>query len=396
MRLYSRTQLIIFGLLSIAVVVTAGVLSGFIRWPWADREATGPALSQAQEIVGEPVQFNDTVSVVESLSVNEKENIGIYKSLNEAVVNITSLSISYNWFLQPIPEEGTGSGSIIDRDGHVLTNYHVIEGADQLTIRLSDGTEFEGKVVGRDRLNDLAVLKFNPRGKKLTAIPFGRSEDLQVGQKVLAIGNPFGLERTLTTGIVSGLGRPVRTSEGIIIQKMIQTDASINPGNSGGPLLNSRGEMIGINTMIYTPTGTSVGIGFAVPAETARRIIPDLIEYGVVKRGWLDLSPVQLTGQLVRFANLPVDQGLLVSEVEKGGASEQAGIQGGNRNRAVRLGRSVIYLGGDIIVEVDGDVISSFMDLLSALEDNVPGEEIPITVVRGRRKLQLMVPLVER
>jgi S1-C subfamily serine protease len=201
----------------------------------------------------------------------------------------------------------------------VLTNYHVVENAVKVNLTLADESNFEGVVVGYDRENDLAVIKFDPQGKELVTIPFGDSAGLRVGQKVLAIGNPFGLERTLTTGIVSALGRPVRTDGGLVIQEMIQTDSSINPGNSGGPLLNSRGQMIGVNTMIYSPSGGSVGIGFAVPVNTARRIVPDLIEFGFVKRGWIDVVPVQLFPSLVRYAKLPVEEGLLVSRVISGG-----------------------------------------------------------------------------
>jgi S1-C subfamily serine protease len=222
------------------------------------------------------------------------------------------------------------------------------------------------------------------------------SDGLRVGQKVLAIGNPFGLERTLTTGIVSALGRPVKTDGGLVIQEMIQTDSSINPGNSGGPLLNSRGQMIGVNTMIYSPSGGSVGIGFAVPVNTARRIVPDLIEYGFVKRGWIDVVPVQLFPSLVRYANLPVREGLLVSRVINGGNAQSAGIRGGQRNRAVRSRGSVIYLGGDIIVGVNGMSIATLADLYSALESSIPGEKAIIEVVRGNDRLQLTLTLSER
>jgi S1-C subfamily serine protease len=278
----------------------------------------------------------------------------------------------------------------------VLTNYHVVKDAEKLTITLADGSNFEGRVAGVDEENDLAVVKFDPKGKRLTTVPLGTSKNLEVGQKVLAIGNPFALERTLTTGIVSGLGRPVRTDEGMVIKEMIQTDASINPGNSGGPLLNSRGEMIGINTMIYSPSGGSVGIGFAVPVDTARRVIPDLIKYGSVKRGWIDIVPVQLFPQLVRYADLPVSQGVLVSEVTPGSNADKAGIQGGSQRRAVRAGRNVIYLGGDIIVEVAGMPVNSLADLYSALEAKKPGEKVQVKVMRGRSEKTLEVTLSER
>jgi S1-C subfamily serine protease len=218
-----------------------------------------------------------------------------------------------------------------------------------------------------------------------------------VGQHVLAIGNPFGYDRTLTTGIVSGLGRPVRTAERLVIRDMIQTDASINPGNSGGPLLDADGRMIGINTMIYSPSGGSVGIGFAVPVNTARRVVPELIDYGRVRRGWIEIFPVQLEPNIVRYGNLPVRRGIMVSEVKPEGNADQAGIRGGDRDRAVRYGRSVIYFGGDIIVGVDGSRVQSLSDLFAALEDNKPGETVDVTVVRGRgKRVTLEVELAER
>ncbi|MFW5795908.1 MAG: S1C family serine protease, partial [Alkalispirochaeta sp.] len=226
--------------------------------------------------------------------------------------------------------------------------------------------------------------------------PMGDSATLRVGQKVLAIGNPFGLDRTLTTGIVSGLGRPLRARNDLVIRDMIQTDASINPGNSGGPLLNSRGEMIGINTMIFSPSGGSIGIGFAVPVDTARRVVPDLLEYGVVRRGWIDIVPRQLFPQLVRYARLPVDQGLLVSEVIPDGNADAAGLKGGSRNNAVRYGRTVIYLGGDIITTVDGMSVASIANLYEALEDNRPGERVVVEFIRGRRRMETEIVLSER
>ena len=249
-------------------------------------------------------------------------------------------------------------------------------------------------MIGTDAENDLAVVKFNPGDKDLVIIPMGTSSDLKVGQKVLAIGNPFGYERTLTTGIVSGLGRPVRTANDLIIRDMIQTDASINPGNSGGPLINSFGEMIGINSMIYSPSGGSVGIGFSVSVDTARRVVPDLMKYGVVRRGWIDIIPVQLFPQLVRYADLPVSKGILVSRVIENGNAETAGIRGGST--AVRYGRSTIYLGGDVIVEVDKMPIESLVDLYGALEDNKPGDKVNVVVLRGKSRKEFELVLSER
>lgn len=332
------------------------------------------------------------------LSPDELNNISVYERLNEAVVHITTEVVRLNWFLEPVPTEGgSGSGSIIDARGYVLTNNHVVEGASRLLVNLADGSQFEAEVVGTDPESDLAVIRFNPGNRQLPTIPMGSSDGLRVGQKVLAIGNPFGFDRTLTTGIVSALGRPIQGRNGIVIQGMIQTDASINPGNSGGPLLNSRGEMIGINTLIYSTSGGSVGIGFAVPVNTAKRVVPDLIQFGKVQRGWIDLVPVQIFPALVRVGRLPVQRGLLVSEVTPNGAAARAGVRGGSRDRAVRYGRRIIYLGGDIIVSVAGQEVSTIGQLFSVLETSKPGDRVAIGLVRadGRRQ-EVVITLSER
>jgi S1-C subfamily serine protease len=343
---------------------------------------TNPLLTKAAEI--------------QAYTEDERENIGVYEQLNEAVVNITTETVAINWFLEPVPQEGgSGSGSIIDTRGYVLTNNHVIENAYKVFINLADGSQLEGTLVGTDPENDLAVLKFTPAsGAELRTVPFGDSENLRVGQKVMAIGNPFALERTLTVGIVSGLGRPIQTSRQNIIRDMIQTDASINPGNSGGPLLDSQGRMIGINTMIYSPSGGSVGIGFAVPVNTAKRVVAELIAYGKVRRGWIDASVVQIFPALVSYAKLPVSSGLLVSRTKRNGFAEQAGIRQGSD--PVRYGSSVIYLGGDIITSVDGMKTESLADLYSALEDNKPGERVAVEVLRGGRTILTEVILADR
>jgi S1-C subfamily serine protease len=391
--------MILFTLGGIILTLAATSAAGLLRLPARGerglaleaegvREDVLESPAESRGMAARPVQFSG------GFSSDEANNIQIYEELNDAVVNVTSVTFEYNWFLEPIPREGTGSGSIIDQKGYVLTNYHVIKNANELSVTLADGSNFRGDIIGVDPENDLAVIKFDPQDRRLATIPLGSSAGLRVGQKVLAIGNPFALDRTLTTGIVSGLGRPVRNDTGLVIKEMIQTDASINPGNSGGPLLNSKGEMIGINTMIYSPSGGSVGIGFAVPVDTAKRILPDLLRYGKVQRGWIDIVPVQLFPALVRYADLNVSEGILVSEVEPGSNAEAAGLKAGTRS--VRYGRSIINLGGDIIVEVDGAPVATLMDLLSALEDNKPGETVEVKVMRGRREQTLYVKLSTR
>jgi S1-C subfamily serine protease len=327
---------------------------------------------------------------------SERENISIYEQFNSAVVNITTEVVAINWFLEPVPQDGgSGSGSIIDTRGYILTNNHVIDNAYKVYINLADGSQFEGTVVGTDPENDIAVLKFDPpQGLELRTIPFGSSDNLKVGQKVLAIGNPFAFERTLTVGIVSGLGRPIQTSRQNIIRDMIQTDASINPGNSGGPLLDTQGRMIGINTMIYSPSGGSVGIGFAIPVNTAKRVVAELIQHGRVRRGRIDATVVQLFPDLVRYARLPVNQGLLVSRTRRSGLAEKAGLRQGTE--AVRYRSNVIYLGGDIITSVDGMKTVTYADLFSALEDNKPGETVRVELIRNGRPLTLNITLADR
>ncbi|RPJ05844.1 MAG: PDZ domain-containing protein [Spirochaetaceae bacterium] len=392
MKLYTVKHLLITGGACVAAVILIGLLTGFIGLPGTNH---GTAAGNVWAESYNPIQNSgEYAPVPENTSEDEKENIDVYRRLNEGVVNITSVSYGYNWFLEPVPEQGTGSGSIIDSKGLVLTNNHVVANAEKLYITLSDGTEYEGSVVGTDPENDLAVIKFDPKGKKLTVIPFGTSKNLLVGNKLLAIGNPFGLERTLTMGIVSGLGRPIKSGENYVIREMIQTDASINPGNSGGPLLNKRGEIVGINTMIYSPSGGSVGIGFAVPIDIAKRVIPELISTGKVNRGWIDIVPVQLFPQLVEYAKLPITQGILVSESK--GLAAQAGLKGGSSSRGIRYRRSIIYLGGDIITEVDGLKITSLADLFAALEDNKPGEQVKVVVNRSGSAVTLSVGLAVR
>lgn len=331
------------------------------------------------------------------MTPDELNNIAVYEARNEGVVNITTETIAHSLFFEPIPQEGsTGSGSIIDPRGYILTNNHVIRNAVRVFVILASGTRLEAEIVGVDPENDLAVLRIDPKGEELTVIPLGNSNNLRIGQKVLAIGNPFSFDRTLTTGVVSGLGRPIRTNRGTIINDMIQTDASINPGNSGGPLLDNQGNLIGVNTMIFTPTGGSVGVGFAVPVETARRVIPDLIEFGRVQRGWIDIVPIQLFPQLVNFANLPVSQGILISQLQPGGRAEAAGLRGGNTRNAVRSGATLIYLGGDVIVQIDSTPVASIADIFTALESRKPGDRVTVHFIRNNERMQTQVELVPR
>jgi S1-C subfamily serine protease len=399
MKLYSRGQVLFFSFLSGVIVLLFAL--GFGLFKPAQSKDIQPAVSNTAEkepefklLQTEYTAFNTSDLV--QFSESERENISIYERLNSAVVNITTETMAINWFLEPVPQEGSsGSGSIIDTRGYVLTNNHVIQNAHRVFINLADGSQFEGSIIGTDPENDLAVLKFDPpRGMELRTIPYGDSSNLKVGQKVLAIGNPFALERTLTVGIVSGLGRPIQTSRNRIIRDMIQTDASINPGNSGGPLLDTQGRMIGINTMIYSPSGGSVGIGFAVPVNTAKRVVNELIQHGKVRRGWIDATVVQIFPSLVRHARLPVNSGLLVSRTRRGGLAERAGLRQGSE--PVQYGRSVIYLGGDIITSVNGLRTNTLADLYASLEASRPGDTVRVEIIRGGRPSTLEIVLADR
>jgi S1-C subfamily serine protease len=413
MKLYSKGQMLFFSIMSGLIVLLftlgIGLLGSFPPKPesagveTAAGEQAAPesssGLLQPRPDYADPLtleaQLLNTADIL-PYTKEEQDNINIYERLNPAVVNITTETMAINWFLEPVPQEGgSGSGSIIDTRGYVLTNNHVIQNAYKVFINFADGRQIEGTVVGTDPENDLAVLKFDPpRGMELRVVPYGDSSGLKVGQKVLAIGNPFALERTLTVGIVSGLGRPIQTSRQHIIRDMIQTDASINPGNSGGPLLDTQGRMIGINTMIFSPSGGWVGIGFAVPVNTAKRVVTELIQHGKVRRGWIDATVVQIFPGLVRYAKLPVSTGLLVSRTRRGGFAEKAGIRQGSE--PVQYGRSVIYLGGDIITSVDGMKTNTLADFYSALEDNKPGEKIKVEILRGNKASVLDVTLADR
>lgn len=412
MRLYSRKQALIYCAISGIIVgtISAACTVFFLGNGTQSSPKQQPELKEASVVPSESSSMGKTDAFdleAETPSVNvandspnytqdELQNISVYEKCNEAVVNITTQTMGYNWFLEPvITGSGSGSGSIIDKRGYVVTNCHVIEDATTINISLADGTSYEGHVIGKDIESDIAVIKFDPDPKaELKTIDFGNSDSLKVGQKVIAIGNPFALERTMTTGIISGLGRPIQSSNNVIIRNMIQTDAAINPGNSGGPLLDSKGHMIGINTIIYSKSGSSSGVGFAIPVSTARRVVRDLLAFGRVNRGTIQASFVQNTGRIAAYAGYKISTGLLVNKVRSGSKAAQGGLKGGTK--AVQYGTfnpQTIYLGGDIITEVNGIKIDRLADFYSALEDKKPGDKINITVYRDGHIIGLTIEL---
>jgi S1-C subfamily serine protease len=320
------------------------------------------------------------------VSPEEQTNIRIYQQVNRSVVNITSRSLpEEDFFLLSGPREGAGSGSVLDKQGHILTNNHVVEGAQQISVTLFDGSSHEARLVGSDPNNDVAVLQINAPADKLFPIVWGDSTKLLVGMRVFAIGNPFGLERTLTTGIISSLNRTLRAENKRLIRGIIQTDAAINPGNSGGPLLNRRGEMIGITTAIVSRAGQSSGIGLAVPASMVWRVKDELIRFGRVIRPDCGI-----------FSVYELDNGLLIARLVPDGPAEQAGLRG-PQERAVRRG-NLIYPGldrskADRIVAVDGRRVKSLDDLLSYVESKKPGDEVTFRIIREGEALEVPVKL---
>jgi len=331
---------------------------------------------------------------VQALTDDEKNNVNIYQKASPSVVNVISTVITRDFFLNAIPREGSGSGSILDARGHVLTNNHVIRDAKKLEVTLADSSKWPAKLVGTDPDNDLAVIKIDAPADKLKPLPLGDSQKLQVGQKVLAIGNPFGLGLTLTTGIISSLGRNIRSEVGTMIEDLIQTDASINPGNSGGPLLNSEGEIIGINTAIISPTGASVGIGFAIPVNTAKRIIPQLIAKGYVTYPWAGASVQPLFPELAAVLKLKAERGAMVIEVTQGGPAEKAGLRGGNRQ--VQVGNVVIIVGGDVITRIDQSEVKDADDLIRHIRERKPGDAVTLRVLRDGQFKEVKITLQER
>jgi len=328
-----------------------------------------------------------------SVASDEKNNQEVYASFSPGVVNITSTVIVQDWF-NAYPQQGNGSGSVLDKDGHILTNFHVIQDAEKLEVTLSNKHNYTARVLGADPDNDLAIIKIDAPAVELVPVPLGESKSVFVGQKVLAIGNPFGLDRTLTTGIVSGLSRPIRSEfTKRLIEGAIQTDAAINPGNSGGPLLNSRGQIIGINTMIYSPSGGSVGIGFAVPVDTARRVINDILQFGRVRKPKLGVEPIPVSERLAQILELPVREGLLIAVVTAGGAAAKAGLRGASEQ--VQIGRYIIPVGGDIIVGVEGQPIRSTDDLDRVLNSKKIGDRVQVEILRGRNRQTVTVTLAE-
>lgn len=340
--------------------------------------------SQAAFTENAPAGISDPAT-----STDEQNNIEVYRTLSPGVVFIHSTSYARDFFGFVEPQEGSGSGSVLDQQGNILTNYHVIEGAQKLSVSMGGKKDYPAVVVGGDPDTDLAVIRLTekPAGP-LTVVPLGDSDRLVVGQKVLAIGNPFGLDRTLTTGVISGLQRPIRARNNRLIEGAIQTDASINPGNSGGPLLDSHGRMIGINSQILSPSGSSAGVGFAVPVSIAKRVVPQIIQNGRVRRPKLGISTRDISS-LRNQIDLPVEDGVLIYQVARGGGAAAAGLRGVQQTE---MGDVEL---GDIIVGIDNDKVGNSDDLFRVLDKHQIGDTVQVQIWRDGRRMSVPVRLME-
>ena len=389
MRLLNRRQSIFLGGTLLLMLMGCQLLSRPVSAPSQPQPTATPIVLVITPTPLPPEALAAASDVEEQLVTN------VYQRVSPAVVHITSKVIQYSFFWGPIPQEGTGSGFIIDREGHIVTNNHVVASAEEVEVTLADGTGLPAKVVGTDPYNDLAVLKVNVPAAQLTPVELGTSANLRVGQRAIAIGNPFGLDRTLTVGVISSLGRIIEREGELPLGEAIQTDAAINPGNSGGPLLNSQGQVIGVNTAIRSPTGGSVGIGFAVPVDTVKRVIPELIEKGYYAHPWLGFEAYSIVPALARGLDLPVEKGLLIARIYRDGPAHEAGLRGADRE--VRVGNYVLLAGGDIVTTVNGTAVASMEDLIIYLETKTRvGDRMTLTIWRDGKEQQGEITVGER
>jgi S1-C subfamily serine protease len=386
-----RPVLLVLLLLSGFYYLTTHVASTGALAPWLHRVThTGDAAGSNTASMGPLGSFELTqASAAPAFDTEEQQNIAVYKRALASVVNITSTAVAFDFFYGAVPQQGQGSGFVLDKQGLILTNNHVIDNAQRVEVTLSDKHKYKAKVLTVDKNHDLALLKID--APNLTPVTLSDSTGLIVGQRVYAIGNPFGLSGTMTRGIISAI-RSIGGPQGNPIEDAIQTDAAVNPGNSGGPLLNSRGEVIGITTLIASNgADQSSGIGFAIPINTAKAVLDDFAKYGYVRRPSLDIVTLPIGPDISEQLGLPADYGILIDRVVPGGAADKAGLRGGNQ-RAYQ-GNIPVMLGGDLIVGMDGKEITSPQDLSAAMNTHRAGDEVTITIFRGRKKMELQVKL---
>ena len=322
---------------------------------------------------------------------DEKLNVDIYKKTGPSVVKITTSQVLLSFYPLNIPDDSSGSGVIINSDGYILTNSHVIENTAKLNVILFDKSKYSASVVGVDPDNDLAVIKINP-DKKLHAIDIGDSSDLEVGQKVFAIGDPFGFDSTMTTGIISNIGRKLKAKNGRVIQNIIQTDAAINPGNSGGPLIDTKGELIGLNMAIFSPTSANAGIGFAIPSSIIRKIVPDLIKYGFVKKPYTGISNIiPVNTYYAKLLGIPYDNGFMVIDINPNSPADKSGLKGGSR--IINVSRLGISAAGDIILSIDGNKFNDISELISYVDSKNIGDILKFSIFRDNKIKNINVKL---
>jgi len=377
-------------LLACLVIIAAAYWAG---GRWGQRQPIGVSALQPNNGTARDVSVANVAARDAALTDEEAINVRVYRQVSPAVANILTKATEYDFFMDPVPVEGAGSGFVIDDKGYILTNFHVVQEAQSIEVVLGDQSRYPAKFIGADQRNDVALVKIEPKDKHLVALPLGDSAGLQVGQKVLAIGNPFGFQSTLTTGVVSAIGRTVQTSQTTFIDEAIQTDAAINPGNSGGPLMNWHGEVIGINTMILSNSGQNAGIGFAIPINTAKAVLNDLMTLGRVRRPALGVSTIPIYPELAGEMGLPADYGLLIVHVTPGGSADQAGLRAGTER--AYLGNIPIMLGGDLIVAIDGEKVQDEPDLTQMMNNHRAGDSVKVTIFRGKKKLDVTVLLGE-
>jgi S1-C subfamily serine protease len=373
-----------------ALLLTAALVGGFV---YLTTRSQGGLSRVMRPVKGITQMWSDPDPVrTAGLSADEVNNIDIYKMARQATVNITSTVYRRDFFFQVYPTGNSGSGFIISDDGKILTNSHVLQGSSRIQVTLENKDIYEARVLARDPRNDLGLIQITPK-KKLPVLRLGDSDHIQVGQKVLAIGNPFGLEGTLTTGIISSNGRTIRGENGVELEGMMQTDAAINPGNSGGPLLDSQGNVIGINTAIYGPSGGNVGIGFAMPINRAKQMMEDYASGRSFRRPKLGISVALVAGDLAEALDLPAQGGLLIQDVQPGSAAAAAGLRG--PRQIVIIGNNEVGVGGDLIMAIDGRAIERVDALTRALSKKRPGDSIELTIFRGGRTQKVTVRLGE-
>jgi len=372
------------------LILALAIAGGFFYFTTWRSNSQGGGLRPSNWL-SHPAQVEITEAAPnEPLDGEEQNNISVYKKNIPSVVNVTSRVVQFDFFYGLVPQEGQGSGFVIDKEGHILTNYHVIADARQVEVTMHNRKKFKATVVGTDPSHDLAVIQI--KATDLVPSVLGDSRNLQVGQKVYAIGNPFGLAGTMTRGIVSSI-RPVREPNGAMIDEAIQTDAAINPGNSGGPLMNGHGEVIGINTMILSNSNQSAGIGFAIPINTAKAVLNDLMTLGRVRRPALGVRTIPITPELADEIGLAADYGLLIVQVTPGGSADSAGLRGGTER--AYLGNIPIMLGGDLIIAIDDQKVQDEQDLSQMMNNHRAGDTVKVTIYRNKKKMDVSVALGE-